>query len=123
LEYFYTIVIFRFVNRIFVGVKDLADQADEVYLQKKIQAIRRREKSVKVTFIVAPIFFIIGWVMYNFKIFHHVPFGGYWEYPFRPVGLAAIILGILTIPVGILELYYYRLQKKKYMKQLRQLQQ
>ena len=108
------------------GGENLTEQVDEVYLQKKIQAVRRKEKSVKVTFVLAPILIIIGWAMNDYKIYHYLPsyLGGPWvEYPFRPLGLVPIILGILAIVVGILELSYYRLQKKKYMKQLRQLQQ
>jgi uncharacterized integral membrane protein len=105
-------------------MKNLTNQANEVYLQKKIQAIRRKEKSVKVTFILAPILIIIGWAMNNYEIYHFSPLGGTWvEYPFRPLGLVPIIMGILAIVVGILELYYFRLQKKKYMEQLRQRQQ
>jgi len=107
---------------LFRGGENLTEQVDEVYLQKKIQAVRRKEKSVKVTFVLAPILIIIGWAMYNYKIYHYF-LGTVWvEYPFRPLGLVPIILGILTIPVGILELSYYRRQKKKYMEQLRQLQ-
>ena len=112
------------------GGENLTEQVDEVYLQNRIQRIRTKEKSVeksaKVTFILAPILIMIGWAMNNYKIYHYLPsyLGGPWvEYPFRPLGLVPIILGILAIVVGILELSYYRLQKKKYMKQLRQLQQ
>jgi len=103
----------------------LTEQVDEVYLQKKIQRIRTKEKQSKVAIIVgAPILIIIGWAMNNYKIYHYSPLGGTWvEYPFRPLGLVPIIMGILAIVVGPLELYYYRLQKKKYMEQLRQLQQ
>jgi len=117
--------IFRFVTAIFVrGGENLTEQVDEVYLQKKIQKIRTKEKSVKVTFILTPILIIVGWTMNNYKIYHFSPLGGTWvEYPFRPLGFVPIIIGILAIPVGILELYYYRLQKKKYMEQLSQLQQ
>jgi len=103
----------------------LTEQVDEAYLQKKIQEIRRKDKQSKVAIIVgAPILIIIGWAMYNFKIYHRSPFGTSWvEYPFRPFGLVPIIGGILAIVIGSLGLYYRRLQKKKYMEQLRQLQQ
>ena len=98
----------------------MTDQAKEVDLQKKI---RRTKKSSIVDIIVGSIFLILGWPLYNLAI-HHYFLGAIWtEYPYRPVGLALIIGGILLIGVGIVGLFYFRLQTKKYREQLRQGQQ
>ena len=99
----------------------LTDQANEASLQKKIQDIRRRERNDKISIVLAPILIIVGWPLYNFVVYHYVPFGVVTKHPYRWIGFLLIVLGIVTIVINIVHLAYLRLQKKKYMEQLRQM--
>lgn len=103
-------------------MKNLTDQGDEVYLQKKIQKIRRKERNDKIGIIIGVVLIMVGWPLYNFKIHHHVLGGVSIEHPYLWAGFLLLVLGIFATVFNIVDLAYFRLQKKKYMEQLRQLQ-
>ena len=91
----------------------MTEQAKTAFREEKIKEEPGKERASWFIFITGIIVSLIGYIVYDFHINYYITQTGRKilqrsEYPYQFVGLVLIIVGIVSISIGIIKKVYSR---------------